>query len=78
MFWLWTPHYVRFWAAWKTALMPYLIVNAGNDHTLCAIVRNNKIDALLEHHTALLSTEKLRQLIIRFAKGEVSSSGGIR
>jgi len=51
---------------------PYLIVNAGNDHTLCAIVRNNKISALLEHHTAMLSTEKLRQLIIRFAKGEVT------
>jgi len=51
---------------------PYLIVNAGNDHTLCAIVRNKKIDALLEHHTAMLSMEKLRQLIIRFAQGEVT------
>lgn len=51
---------------------PYLIVNAGNDHTLCVIVENNRITALLEHHTALLSPNKLRDLIIRFAKSEVS------
>lgn len=51
---------------------PYLIVNAGNDHTMCAIVENNKIAALLEHHTAMLSPDKLRNLIIRFAKGEVT------
>jgi len=51
---------------------PYLVVNAGNDHTLCAIVENNKITALLEHHTAMLSPEKLRDLIIRFATGEVT------
>jgi uncharacterized protein (DUF1786 family) len=51
---------------------PYLIVNAGNDHTMCAVVENNKITALLEHHTAMLSPEKLRSLIIRFAKGEVT------
>ncbi len=52
--------------------VPYLIVNAGNDHTLCAIVGDNKIYALLEHHTALLSAEKLRNLLIRFAEGTVS------
>lgn len=52
--------------------VPYLIVNAGNDHTLCAIVGDNKIHALLEHHTALLSAEKLRSLLIRFAEGTVS------
>lgn len=51
---------------------PYLIVNAGNDHTMCAIVDNNKVAALLEHHTAMLSPDKLRNLIIRFAKGEVT------
>lgn len=51
---------------------PYLIVNAGNDHTMCAIVENNKVAALLEHHTALLSAEKLRNLLIRFAEGTVS------
>jgi uncharacterized protein (DUF1786 family) len=51
---------------------PYLIVNAGNDHTMCAIVENNKIAALLEHHTAMLNPDKLRNLIIRFAKGEVT------
>lgn len=51
---------------------PYLIVNAGNDHTMCAIVENNKVAALLEHHTAMLSPDKLRNLIIRFAQGEVT------
>jgi uncharacterized protein (DUF1786 family) len=52
--------------------VPYLIVNAGNDHTMCALVENNRVAALLEHHTAMLSPEKLRNLIIRFSKGEVT------
>jgi uncharacterized protein (DUF1786 family) len=52
---------------------PYLIINAGNDHTLCVIVSRGRIDALMEHHTGMLTPEKLRHIISAFASGELTN-----
>lgn len=52
---------------------PYIIVNVGNDHTLCAIIKDRRIDAIMEHHTGMLTPEKLRALLIRFSSGVVTN-----
>ncbi len=50
-----------------------LFVNVGNSHTLAALIRNNKILGLLEHHTGCLTTEKLDTLLTRFQSAAISS-----
>ncbi len=50
-----------------------VIVNVGNDHTLSVLVKDGKIEALLEHHTAMLSPEKLRDLITRFCQRDITA-----
>lgn len=50
-----------------------LFVNVGNSHTLAALVRNGKIEGLLEHHTSCLTTGKLDSFLVRFPAGAVSS-----
>ncbi len=49
-----------------------VIVNLGNSHTLIAIVKNNKLLALCEHHTSKISPEKLSSLISRLAEGSLT------
>jgi uncharacterized protein (DUF1786 family) len=51
---------------------PSLIVNVGNDHTLCVLAREGKIEGLLEHHTGMLTPEKLRDLITRFSRRDIT------
>jgi uncharacterized protein (DUF1786 family) len=51
---------------------PSLIVNVGNDHTLCVLIKEGKIDGLLEHHTGMLTPEKLRDMITRFARRDIT------
>ncbi len=51
---------------------PSLIVNVGNDHTLCVLMKEGKIDGLLEHHTGMLTTEKLRDLVTRFSRHDIT------
>ncbi len=53
------------------ALQPSIVVNIGNGHTLGALVLENKITALFEHHTSLMNSEKLQDYIIRLADGEL-------
>jgi uncharacterized protein (DUF1786 family) len=58
-----------------------LAVNVGNGHTIAAIVEDGKILAMMEHHTNLLNSVRLEQLLIDFAEGtlsdkEVFDSGG--
>jgi uncharacterized protein (DUF1786 family) len=53
------------------ALQPSIVVNIGNGHTLGALVLENKITALFEHHTSLMNPEKLQDYIIRLADGEL-------
>jgi len=49
-----------------------LAVNVGNCHTMAAIISDNKIIALMEHHTRRLTPEKIQQLLNDFADGKLS------
>jgi uncharacterized protein (DUF1786 family) len=50
-----------------------VFVNVGNSHTLVALIREGRIEGLLEHHTSCLTTGKLDNLLVRFLKGGVRS-----
>ena len=63
------------------AVQPSIVVNIGNGHTLGALVNENRITAIFEHHTSLMNPEKLQDYIIRLADGnlgfeEVFEDGG--
>jgi uncharacterized protein (DUF1786 family) len=63
------------------AVQPSVVVNIGNGHTLGALVNENRITAVFEHHTSLMSPDKLQDYIIRLADGklgfkEVFEDGG--
>jgi len=50
-----------------------LAVNVGNSHTMAAIIFRKRIIGLVEHHTqALLNPQKIEQLLVNFADGELS------
>ncbi len=49
-----------------------VVVNAGNYHVMCAIVREGRMLGLLEHHTGQLDSDSLNRLIERFRTGDVS------
>jgi uncharacterized protein (DUF1786 family) len=50
-----------------------LIVNLGNQHTLAALVANDRIHGLWEHHTGALTTDALTTWMQRFRQGEASN-----
>ena len=63
------------------AEQPSIVVNIGNGHTLGALVMDNRVRALFEHHTSRMDFEKLQDHIIRLAEGtltfdEVFNDGG--
>jgi len=63
------------------ASQPSIVVNIGNGHTLGALVIDNNITSLFEHHTSRMDGEKLQDHIIRLADGtltfdEVFNDGG--
>lgn len=63
------------------AVQPSIVINIGNGHTLGALVLENRITALFEHHSFQMNPEKLQDYIIRLADGklgfdEVFSDGG--
>ncbi|MBM4276992.1 MAG: hypothetical protein FJ130_03795 [Deltaproteobacteria bacterium] len=51
---------------------PSLIVNAGNGHTIAALLINRKIEGLYEHHTHELTPEKLENHLRLFVRGELN------
>lgn len=51
---------------------PSLIVNAGNGHTIAALLIDGKIEGLYEHHTHRLTPEKLEDHLRRFLRGELT------
>lgn len=53
------------------AVQPSIVINIGNGHTLGALVNGNRITAVFEHHTSLVSPEKLQDYIIRLADGKL-------
>ncbi|WP_269849987.1 DUF1786 family protein [Methanosarcina horonobensis] len=63
------------------AVQPSIVVNIGNGHTLGALVNENRITAVFEHHSSSMSPEKLQDYIIRLADGtlgfdEIFADGG--
>ncbi len=53
---------------------PAISIDVGNGHTLVALVdEDNRVAGFMEHHTSLLNKEKLEQLVVRFAEGELTN-----
>jgi uncharacterized protein (DUF1786 family) len=50
-----------------------VVVNAGNFHVMCAMVRDDRMVGLLEHHTRRLDTAGLSEMLDRFRAGELSN-----
>jgi uncharacterized protein (DUF1786 family) len=50
-----------------------LAVNVGNGHTMAALIEDNEIVGVLEHHTQLLNPKKIDCLLIAFADGRISN-----
>ncbi len=51
-----------------------LCVNAGNSHTIAFYLDGSRVLGLFEHHTSLLTAEKLDTLLERLVSGQLSSS----
>jgi uncharacterized protein (DUF1786 family) len=49
------------------------VVNVGNQHVLAALVRGERVWGIFEHHTRLMTPEKLKDYLDRFVRGEVSN-----
>jgi uncharacterized protein (DUF1786 family) len=50
-----------------------VIVNIGNFHTLAFHLQHHSILGVFEHHTRLLSMDKLEDLIVRLVKGRLTN-----
>jgi uncharacterized protein (DUF1786 family) len=57
----------------KRRLQGLMIVNLGNQHTLAALIRGSSVLGIFEHHTGLLTPDKLQDYLRRFAEGQVSN-----
>jgi uncharacterized protein (DUF1786 family) len=51
---------------------PSLIVNAGNGHTIAALLLDGRVEGLYEHHTHALTSRKLEEDLKLFLRGELS------
>ncbi len=51
---------------------PAVIVDAGNGHTLAASIMDGRIHGVMEHHTRMLTRDKLEDFINRLAAGELT------
>ncbi len=49
------------------------VLNLGNMHTVAFLVAAGAVQAILEHHTGLLTPAKLRDLVERFLAGELAN-----
>jgi uncharacterized protein (DUF1786 family) len=49
------------------------IVNAGNEHTVAALIKGEKIWGIYEHHTGLLTPSKLKNHLDRFRREALSN-----
>jgi len=50
------------------------VINAGNAHTFAALVRGDRLWGIYEHHTGLLTPEKLCAHLKRFQQGELTNA----
>jgi uncharacterized protein (DUF1786 family) len=55
-------------------LDPALIINFGNGHTVAALLDEDRITAIFEHHTSGLRPEKLRDFAEKLCNGKLSNS----
>ncbi len=53
---------------------PALIINFGNGHTVAALLAEDRITGIFEHHTAELSPEKLREFTDKLCNGTIKNS----
>ena len=51
---------------------PALLVNVGNGHTTAVIMSENRVLGFFEHHTSMLNTTKIIELLKRFCDGGLS------
>ncbi len=49
-----------------------LSINIGNSHTMAAIISDERIVGIIEHHTQLLHPQKIKQMLINFVNGDLS------
>lgn len=49
-----------------------IAVNVGNQHTVAVLLRAGRILGLFEHHTVMMTTEKLRHLVDRLRAGTLT------
>ncbi|MDO9534726.1 MAG: DUF1786 domain-containing protein [Bacillota bacterium] len=49
-----------------------VLVNIGNQHTFAALVKEDRIFGLFEHHTRMLNTDKLNKLIGKLCRKELT------
>lgn len=59
----------------------YMVMDVGNGHTLAASFKKGKINGVFEHHTGLLTPQRIEELVNRLSEGtitheEVHSEGG--
>lgn len=50
-----------------------LMVNVGNQHTLAALLKGDRIWGIFEHHSGLMTPEKLNDYLHRFVQGKVTN-----
>jgi uncharacterized protein (DUF1786 family) len=50
-----------------------ILINVGNQHTLGVLLRGERILGLFEHHTVLMTPEKLSQLVERLRAGTLTN-----
>ena len=53
------------------------VINVGNAHTFAALVRGDRLWGIYEHHTGLLSPEKLWDHVARFQQGRLTNDRGL-
>jgi uncharacterized protein (DUF1786 family) len=52
---------------------PSLVVNVGNGHTVAALVVDQRVEGMYEHHTHELTPKRLENDLRRFIRGELRS-----
>ncbi|AEH61662.1 Domain of unknown function DUF1786 putative pyruvate format-lyase activating enzyme [Methanosalsum zhilinae DSM 4017] len=63
------------------AVQPCIVVNVGNGHTLAAVVSDDRIVGLFEHHTSAIDWHNFQKYIIKLGDGsltfeEIFNEGG--
>ena len=57
----------------KRLYMPVILVNVGNGHTLSAMLHEERIVGMFEHHTSAMYPDKLDYYISLFGSGELTN-----